>query len=100
MQESPIEARGVLHFSTLLDCQMQQMCRPAGRAMKIEERRICRKKHRVRLAADLATPSAVTVIGPDGVTISSTPIALGLLDEVSGRVAIIASITNCTGRLI
>ncbi|HSU53315.1 MAG TPA: hypothetical protein VLT36_04580, partial [Candidatus Dormibacteraeota bacterium] len=55
-------------------------------------------QHKTRLAVNLNTPNAVTV-SHNGVTLNSTPVAIGILDAVSGRTVIIAGITNCQGRL-
>jgi hypothetical protein len=52
-----------------------------------------------RLAANLNCVGAVTVITPDNVTLSSTPIAIGLYDAASGKSAIVATVTNTTGVL-
>jgi hypothetical protein len=50
-----------------------------------------------RLAANLNVQGAVTVTTPDNVTLSSTPIAIGLYDAASGQSVIVATLTNCTG---
>jgi hypothetical protein len=50
-----------------------------------------------RLAANLNIQGAVTVTTPDNVTLSSTPIAIGLYDAASGLSAIVATLTNTTG---
>src|SRR5581483_8807864 len=57
-------------------------------------------QHRVRLAADLNTAGAVTVVTPDGLTLNSTPVGIALYDAASGNFATIASITNCSGSLV
>jgi hypothetical protein len=59
-----------------------------------------RLQHKVRLSADLYTIGAVTVVTPDGITLSSTPLGIGLYDAASGRSALIALTTNCLGVLI
>jgi hypothetical protein len=52
-----------------------------------------------RLAANLDSVGAVTVTTPDNVTLSSTPIAIGLFDAASGMSVVVAAITNTTGVL-
>jgi hypothetical protein len=52
-----------------------------------------------RLAANLDSVGAVTVTTPDNVTLSSTPIAIGLFDAASGMSVVLAAITNTTGAL-
>jgi len=52
-----------------------------------------------RLAVNLNRVGAVTVTTPDNVTLSSTPIAIGLYDAASGKSVIVATITNTTGVL-
>ena len=64
-----------------------------------------RIQHRVRLAANLNTINAVTVLAPDGTPgggtpLRSTPVALGLYDATSGKSAIIAAIQDCEGVLV
>jgi hypothetical protein len=52
------------------------------------------------LAQNLNTQGAVSVSTPDGVPLSSTPIAIGLYDAASGKSVIVAGVTNSTGVLI
>ncbi len=53
-----------------------------------------------QLAANIATQGSVTVHTPDGVTLRSTPLAIGLYDAKSGKSVILASVTNSTGILV
>jgi hypothetical protein len=55
---------------------------------------------KVRLAADLASSNSVSITTPDGIVLNSTPVAIGLYNEISGDSLIIASITNCSGTII
>lgn len=59
-----------------------------------------RLQYKVRLAANLNQIGAVTLVSPDGITLHSTPVGIGLYDAASGQSAIIASITNCSGILV
>jgi hypothetical protein len=51
-------------------------------------------QHRVRLNDDLYVAGAVNVTLPDGLTISSSPVAIVLFDAASGQSAIVATLTN------
>ncbi len=53
-----------------------------------------------QLAINLNVQGAVTVVTPDNVTLSSTPIAIGLYDAASGQSVIVATLTNTTGALV
>ena len=53
-----------------------------------------------KIAANLNGAGAVTVTTPDNVTLSSTPLAIGLYDPVSGLSAMVATLTNSTGILV
>jgi hypothetical protein len=53
-----------------------------------------------KLASDINCQGAVTVTTPDNVTLSSTPIAIGLYDTASGKSVILAALTNSTGVLV
>lgn len=55
---------------------------------------------KVTLSAQLNGRGAVTIITPDGLTIQSTPVGIGLYDPVSGRSAIIAEVGDCVGTLL
>jgi hypothetical protein len=55
---------------------------------------------KIQLAANLAQSNSVIITSPDGIVLNTTPVAIGLYDEVSGNSTIIASITNCSGTLI
>jgi alpha-tubulin suppressor-like RCC1 family protein len=55
---------------------------------------------KVQLSANLASSNSVCITTPDGVVLSSAPIAIGLFDAVSGDSMILGSITNCSGTLI
>jgi hypothetical protein len=59
-----------------------------------------RVQHKIRLSADLNVPGAVHVTTPDGLSLSSTPVGIGIYDPVSGQFALIGSVTNCPGALI
>src|SRR2546426_5800762 len=59
-----------------------------------------RLQYKVRLSANLNQIGAITIVTPDRITLHSTPVGIGLYDAASGRSAIIASITNCSGVLI
>jgi hypothetical protein len=59
-----------------------------------------RIQHKIRLEPNLNTSDgAVSLTTPDGISLRFTPVAIALTDSVSGRTAIIAAITNCTGVL-
>src|ERR1017187_9425300 len=57
-------------------------------------------QHKVNLSANLNTIGAVTVIMPAGITLQSTPVAIGLYNAASGDSLIIGAITNCSGVLV
>src|SRR5437588_6977692 len=59
-----------------------------------------RLQYKVRLAANLNQIGAVTIVTPDRITLHSTPVGIGLYDAASGKSAIIAAITNCSGVLV
>lgn len=59
-----------------------------------------RLQYKVRLAANLNQVGAVTVVTPDGITLHSTPVGIGLYDAATGQSALIAGITNCSGVLV
>jgi len=59
-----------------------------------------RLQHMVSLNDNVNRVGAVTVVTHDGVTLHSTPVAIGLYDAASGQSAIIAAITNSLGILI
>ena len=59
-----------------------------------------RMQYKVRLDANLNQIAAVTVVTPDGSTLRSTPIGIGLYDAATGLSAIIAVVTNCSGVLV
>lgn len=59
-----------------------------------------RMQHKVRIGFNLNTPNAVSVVTRDGITLNSTPVAIGLYDSESGQSAIIAAIQNCEGTLV
>jgi len=59
-----------------------------------------RIQHKVRILDNLNQPEAVTVITPDGITLHSTPVAIGLYSPESGQSVIIASIKDSTGVLV
>ncbi len=54
----------------------------------------------VQLLANLAASNSVVITTPDGIVLSTTPVAIVLYNAVSGNSTIIASITNCSGTLI
>src|SRR6266511_644091 len=54
----------------------------------------------VRLEANLKMIGAVSTTTPDGLTIKSTPVGIGLYDAASGKSAIIAAIADCSGALL
>src|SRR5205814_3340632 len=49
-----------------------------------------RLQFKVRLSADLNQVGAVSIVTPDGITLNSTPVGIGLYDAASGKSAIIA----------
>ena len=53
-----------------------------------------------KISAELNTAGAVTVTTPDNVTLSSTPVAIGLYDAASGKSVVVAALTNTTGVLV
>ena len=58
-----------------------------------------RVQHRTRLSSDLNVAGAVAVTTPDGLALSSTPVAIGIYDAVSGEFALVGYVTNCLGEL-
>jgi hypothetical protein len=59
-----------------------------------------RMQHQVTLAANLNGVGAVTAVTPDGITLQSTPVAIGLYDAASGKSVTVASLTDSAGALI
>lgn len=59
-----------------------------------------RVQHKVRLADNLNVSGAVTVVTPDGITLRSTPVGIGLYDAASGQSLILAAIGDCSGILV
>lgn len=59
-----------------------------------------RIQHKVRLAADLNSEGSVVVVTPNGITLRSTPVAIGLFDAATGRSEMIAALTNSAGILV
>ncbi|MHB8522303.1 MAG: hypothetical protein ACYDH9_16305 [Limisphaerales bacterium] len=57
-------------------------------------------QYQVRLNANLNVAQALTVTTRDGIVLHSTPAAIGLYDAASGRSAILAELTDCTGVLV
>jgi len=57
-------------------------------------------QHPVFIASNLDTQPAVIQRMADGVILRSTPLAIALLDPVSGGTSVIGEITNCAGELI
>jgi hypothetical protein len=55
---------------------------------------------KVILAPDLNITNAVTTVTADGITLSSTPVAIALYDAASGNSLVIGVVTNCTGALV
>ena len=56
-----------------------------------------RIQHKLQVPNNLNQIKAVTVVTPDGITLHSTPVAIGLYSPVSGQSAIIAAIKDCAG---
>jgi hypothetical protein len=54
-------------------------------------------QHNVRLNEDLYVAGAVKITLPEGLTISSSPVAIALFDAASGQSALIATLTNTVG---
>src|SRR5438105_15787958 len=50
-----------------------------------------RLQTKVSLAANLNQIAAVTVVTPDGITLKSTPVGIGLYDPVTGKAAIVGT---------
>lgn len=59
-----------------------------------------RIQHKVKLSKNLYTARAITIRTRDGITLKSTPSAIGLYDTASGRSSIIATLTNSIGVLL
>ncbi|HEY6180968.1 MAG TPA: hypothetical protein VIW67_01920, partial [Terriglobales bacterium] len=59
-----------------------------------------RMQHKVRLAANIKQLGAVTLTTPDGITLRSTPIGIGLYDAASGRSLIIGETADSYGTLV
>lgn len=55
---------------------------------------------KARLAGDINVPGAVTLVTPDGLRVSSTPLCIALYNSADGSFAVIGSITNCQPILI
>src|SRR5881394_3297995 len=56
-----------------------------------------RIQHKVHISDNVNQAKAVTLITPDGITLHSTPVAIGLYSPESGQSAIIAAIKDCAG---
>jgi hypothetical protein len=56
--------------------------------------------HNIRLGADVSAMGAVTESTPDGTTLTSTPVGIGLYDPVSGQSIVLAAITNSQGVML
>jgi hypothetical protein len=56
--------------------------------------------HPVRLANNLNSQPAVSILTPGGHLIQSTPVAIVLYDSASGQRAVIATVTNSAGVLV
>ena len=59
-----------------------------------------RLQHKVHLNANLNMVGAVSVTTPDGITLRSTPVGIGLYDAATGRSAVIGAIQDCAGVLV
>src|SRR5437016_7450695 len=59
-----------------------------------------RIQHKVHILDNLNKIGAVTVVTPDGITLHSTPVAIGLYSPDSGQSAIIAAVKDCVGVLV
>ena len=59
-----------------------------------------RIQHKIALAQNLNGIGAVTVVTPDGLTLRSAPVGIGLYDAASGNSLIIAEVTDCSGVLV
>src|SRR5207245_5150548 len=59
-----------------------------------------RLQYLASISFNLNTINAVTIITRDGVTVRSTPVAIGLYDSASGASTIIGAITNCSGVMV
>jgi hypothetical protein len=65
-----------------------------------EEFVAARVQHRVRLAANINTPRALSVRSPDGVPLETTPVALVLYDTASGRSGLLANVRDSFGVMV
>jgi hypothetical protein len=57
-------------------------------------------QHPLRLNGNLNVRGAVSLTTPDGIGLSSTPVAIGLYDPIGGQSAIIGTLHDTTGGLI
>ena len=54
-------------------------------------------QHKIQISANLNQIGAVLAVTPEGTNLSSSPIGIALYDAASGNLAIIGTITNCSG---
>jgi len=59
-----------------------------------------RLQYILNISSNINTTNAINILTRDGVTIRSTPVAIGLYDAASGASLIIGAITNSTGVLV
>jgi hypothetical protein len=57
-------------------------------------------QHKTRLSSEINVQGAIAVATPNGPTLYSTPVGVGLYDAASGQFALIGELTNSTGVLI
>jgi hypothetical protein len=57
-------------------------------------------QHQTHLARDLCVSNAVSVVTPDGLSLNSTPVAIGLFEPGTGAFRVIGAIKNSIGQLI
>jgi len=98
----PLSDRRVVEIGTGMNYWDGQQWVPSQPSFEITEDAFVadRLQYKVRLPANLNVPAAVTVITPDGITLKSTPVGIGLYDAASGQSLIIGAITNCSGVLV
>jgi len=59
-----------------------------------------RGQHGIRIAADINSPSSVTLVTPDGQRLFSNPMGVAYFDYSTGRNVLLAEVTNCVGQLV
>ena len=96
------EANHIAEIATGMNFWNGQEWSPSDPSFSVEQDAFVatRVQHKSRISSNLNTKRAVTIITPDGITLSSTPVAIALYDAASGQFAVIGTLTNCVGSLV